>query len=117
MIREETADFSDADADWLIDALRRPDAPQAGVRHLAGKLDHLVHAMDVSGRLSALSSGQVRTILYALRRAGHNVVDLEGATYNQDGLATIHSAEFLRDPGFASAYARGVAVAGVDHAA
>jgi hypothetical protein len=37
-------------------------------------------------------------------------------TYHQDGLATIHNAEFLRDPDFQSAYAAGTVMSGEDYA-
>ena len=37
------------------------------------------------------------------------------SAYVRDGLASIHNHEFLDDPAFASAYARGVAAAGADY--
>jgi hypothetical protein len=91
-------------------------APDEAVDYLADKLDHLLHALRCSGRLARLSREQVVTILYALRASGHEVVPpVEYATYNQDGLLSIHNADFLRDARFEDAYRRGATAAGAEY--
>ena len=40
---------------------------------------------------------------------------VEKRTYDADGLATVHNADFLRDPAFVRAYARGVQAAEADY--
>jgi hypothetical protein len=83
------------------------------------KLDHLVHALRVSGHLAALTTDQVKVIVYALFAAGHlktaSLVAPEGAspTYDQEGLVTIHNADFMTDPRFQKAYRRGMLAGGV----
>jgi hypothetical protein len=91
--------------------------PDEELRHLVGKLDHLLHALRVSGRLAHLSRGQIVTILHELRSAGHDEipVPLANVTYNQDGLISIHNADFLRDARFVAAYRRGATAAGADY--
>jgi hypothetical protein len=39
----------------------------------------------------------------------------EGQVYDQDGLRSIHNHEFMEDPAFQAAYARGVQAAGLDY--
>src|SRR5262245_12917174 len=109
------AAFSRDSMDRLI--VRAAEAPpDEGLDHLAGKLDHLAHALQLSGRLSGLSREQIVTIAHALRSAGHDEVPpLAYVTYNQDGLTSIHNADFMRDARFADAYRRGAAVAGNDY--
>lgn len=107
--------FSADDADDLIRAMSRAGSSTDGVAHLAGKLDHLVHAMHVGGRLTALTESQCHAILYALRASGHDVPAPEAASYNEDFLMTTHNADFMRDPRFAAAYARGMAAVGGDY--
>jgi hypothetical protein len=113
--RQEKQPVSPHLIDNLIRAMSESEPAGEGVEHLAKKLDHLIHAMRLSGHLAGLSKGQVNAILYALREAGHkNVTPLEDATYNQDGLASIHNADFLQDARFVQAYQRGIAAAGTD---
>ncbi|HEX4229460.1 MAG TPA: TylF/MycF/NovP-related O-methyltransferase [Bryobacteraceae bacterium] len=108
-----------------VDALIRSlaDAPSlsAGQEHLLRKLDHLIHAFRTSGHLGGLTADQVKTILYALYEAGHLLtatpVAPAGAspTYDQDGLITIHNADFIREPEFQQAYQRGMVAADNDY--
>jgi Glycosyl transferase family 2/Macrocin-O-methyltransferase (TylF) len=102
--------------DGLINRAASPEHADAGLDHLATKLDHLVHALRLSGRLGGLSHAQVVNILHALRAGGHEAVPmLECATYNRDGLMTIHNADFLTHPRFTGAYGRAVKAAGGDY--
>jgi hypothetical protein len=87
-------------------------------------LAHIVHAMRVSGRLARLSRPQLEAVVYALHASGlldegvYNLIaaSLRGEiTYNQDGLACVHNASFLRDERFVAAYRRGVEAAGADY--
>jgi hypothetical protein len=88
---------------------------------LLRKLDHLIHALRISGHLAALTPDQVKAIIYALYAVGHlrtdAVVAPTGAlpNYDQDGLLTIHNADFMREPGFQRAYQRGMEAAGADY--
>lgn len=113
-------DMTPASIDAWITSLSSASV-SAGQDHLVLKLDHLVHALRMSGDLSALKLEQVKAIVYALYAAGHlqtaTPAAPEGAlpTYDQDGLLTIHSADFMRDPRFIEAYSRGVAAGGGDH--
>ena len=60
--------------DRLITLASAVDRTDEGIEFLAGKLDHLIHALRMSGRLSRLSHEQIVNILYALRAAGHEQV-------------------------------------------
>jgi hypothetical protein len=72
--------------------------------------DHLIHAMRLSGRLSALTPGQLRTVVHALQEAGHrHIISAADATYNQAGLMTWCNADALKEPLFREAYALGKA--------
>jgi hypothetical protein len=118
---ETLDDLTPESVDALIASLADPGSLSAGQDHLVRKLDHLVHALRISGRLSSLTEDQVRAIVYALYAAGHLATATpaapEGAlpTYDQDGLLTIHSADALRDSRFLEAYQRGVLAAGEDY--
>jgi hypothetical protein len=46
---------------------------------------------------------------------GYKLVPDDPSVYRADGLTTVHNHEFVRDPDFARAYARGVAAAGEDY--
>ena len=113
--RKTTTQFSAADADSLIRAMSSAEPLPEGLAHLAGKLDHLLHAMQQGGRLTALAPAQVHAILYALRASGHDVPAVDAAAYNEDFLMTTHNADFLRDPRFVAAYDRGIAAVGGDY--
>ncbi len=104
-----------AEIDDLIVAAAALETDE-GLDHLAAKLDHLIHALRQSGRLARLSSDQVVNMAYALRASGHTQMPpLKYLTYNQDGLASAHNADLLRDPRFIAAYQRGVEACGEDH--
>jgi hypothetical protein len=113
--RKNTMQFSATDADALITAMTRGEPSSEGLTRLSEKLDHLLHAMHTGGRLAALTPAQVHTILYALRASGHDVPAADAAAYNEDFLMTTHNADFLRDPRFVAAYARGMAAVGGDY--
>jgi Macrocin-O-methyltransferase (TylF) len=113
--RRPAPEFTPADIDDLIGraGAARPDE---ALDCLTDKLDHLVHALRRSGRLARLSREQVVTILHALRSGGHEQVPpVEYATYNQDGLLSIHNADFLGDARFEEAFRRGAAAAGTEY--
>jgi hypothetical protein len=114
-ITRKTFSFAADDADDLIRAMSDTGSSSDGLAHLVAKLDHLVHAMHVGGRLDALTASQCHAILYALRASGHDVPAPEAAAYNEDFLMTTHNADFMRDPRFVAAYARGMAAAGRDY--
>jgi hypothetical protein len=107
--------------DRLIVALADAGGTGPALTRATEKVDHLIHALRVSGRLERLSRRQVESILYSLKEAGHlkGWVDTNAwgkpLTYCQDGLACIHSAGFLTDPAFADAYRRGLLAAGEDY--
>jgi len=113
--RKSTTPFSAADADSLIRAMSSAEPLPEGLAHLAGKLDHLLHAMHQGGHLRALAPAQVNAILYALRASGHDVPAVDAAAYNEDFLMTTHNADFVRDPRFVAAYDRGIAAVGGDY--
>jgi len=46
---------------------------------------------------------------------GYELIRDDPRVYSADGLRSVHNHDFVRDPGFARAYARGVAAAGVDY--
>ena len=46
---------------------------------------------------------------------GYKLMRDDPSVYSADGLRSVHNHDFVRDPGFARAYARGVAAAGVDY--
>jgi O-methyltransferase len=102
-------------AGQLLSALREagylPETyPAGGLPPVAPEqLDHVVHAMRLSGALSRLTSQQVENILYALRVAGHleHLKDMRGAVYNDGYLISFLTADFLQDPAFAEAYRQG----------
>ncbi len=52
-------------------------------------------------------------LMYFERRGW--VLSPPGVRYNQDGLISVHSTEFMTDPRFLKAYARGVRAAGEDY--
>jgi hypothetical protein len=114
-------ELTPAAADTIVVSLLNPSGAPAGAAHLVAKLDHLVHGLRVSGHLSELSADQVKNIIWALHDAGHlrsaSPVAPEGVspTYDQDGLISIHNADFLEEPRFVAAYARGIAAAGCDY--
>jgi hypothetical protein len=68
-----------------------------------------------------LSPDQVKNIVYALHQAGHLRNPSTFApygimpTYDQDGLISVHNADFMREPRFAAAYKRGIEAAGCDY--
>jgi hypothetical protein len=113
--RKSATPFSAADADSLIRAMSSAEPLPEGLAHLAGKLDHLLHAMHQGGHLTALAPAQVHAILYALRASGHEVPAVDAAAYNEDFLMTTHNADFVRDPRFVAAYDRGIAAVGGDY--
>ena len=113
-VRRDATPFSVADADRLVHAMRSGE-PDEGLAHLSKKLDHLLHAMHLGGRLQELSQPQIHAILYALRASGHDVPAPEAAAYNEDFLMTTHNADFVRDPRFVAAYGRGMAAVGGDY--
>jgi len=109
----QPADFSPDSMDGLILRAAATNCPDEGLDHLASKLDHLVHALRLSGRLAQLSHEQIVTIIHALRSAGHDQVQWVGnVTYNQDGLTSIHRADFLREGRFLDAFRRGAVANG-----
>lgn len=74
------------------------------------RLDQLVHALRISGKLAQLTPRQAHTILYALHAAGRfdDYADPATITFNDDGLIAIHKdTSFLAKPRFQSAYAAG----------
>jgi macrocin-O-methyltransferase TylF-like protien len=93
----------------------------SGQDHLLRKLDHLVHALRMSGQLAALTQDQVKSIVYSLYAAGHlktpTPIAPDGmlATYAEDGLVTIHNADFVGESRFRKAYQRGVSAEAVDY--
>ena len=107
--------------DALITSLAKARTLSPGEDQLLRKLDHLLHALRLSGHLADLTGDQVKTIVYALYAAGHlrtpAALAPEGAapTYGQDGLVTIHSADFMREPRFQEAYRRGTEAAAADY--
>lgn len=107
--------------DALIAALAGTPSLLAEQNHLLRKLDHLVHALRMSGHLAALTPDQVKSIIYALYAAGHLRTATpsapEGAlpTYDQEGLLTIHNADFMNEPRFRKAYDRGVLSGAIDY--
>jgi hypothetical protein len=113
--RGNTPPDSAVDVDRLIEDMAGSEPLGDGLAELPEKLDHLVHAMHESGRLSALTPAQVEAILYALRSSGHEVPAIDAATYNEDFLMTTHNADFVRDPRFAAAYERGIQAVGGDY--
>jgi hypothetical protein len=62
--------------DRLITLASAADRTDEGLELLAGKLDHLVHGLRMSGRLSRLPNEQIATIVHALRVSGHTRVRL-----------------------------------------
>ena len=46
---------------------------------------------------------------------GYKLVPDDPNVYTADGLRTVHNHDFVRDPDFVRAYARGVAAAGEDY--
>jgi hypothetical protein len=50
-----------------------------------------------------------------IEAGGYKLVRDDPSVYTADGLRTVHNHDFIRDPGFARAYARGVAAAGEDY--
>ena len=59
-----------------------------------------------------------RLFQWGLSRVGAraaNVLNLGGRCYHQDGLRSIHNHEFMEDPSFKKAYARGMLAAGSDY--
>jgi O-methyltransferase len=74
------------------------------------RLDQLVHALRISGKLAQLTPTQAHTILYSLHAAGRfdYYADPSTITFNDDGLIAIHKdTSFLAEPRFQSAYAAG----------
>src|SRR5262245_44091232 len=74
------------------------------------RLDQLVHALRISGKLAQLTPKQAHTILYALHAAGgfDYYADPSTITFNDDGLIAIHKdTSFLAAPRFQAAYAAG----------
>jgi O-methyltransferase len=74
------------------------------------RLDRLVHALRVSGKLAQLTPKQAHTILYALHAAGHfsYYADPSTITYQDDGLIAVYKdTTFLADPRFQAAYEAG----------
>ena len=58
----------------------------------------------------------LRAILARMIKAGgYKLVRDDPSVYTADGLRSIHNHDFLRDPAFVRAYARGVAAAGEDY--
>jgi hypothetical protein len=112
---EETPPDSAVDVNSLIEALADAEPLGDGLAELTEKLDHLLHAMHKSGRLSALTPAQVEAILYALRSSGHEVPAIDAAAYNEDFLMTTHNADFVSDPRFVAAYERGIRAVGGDY--
>ncbi len=51
----------------------------------------------------------------AIEARGYKLVRDDPSVYTADGLRTVHNHDFIRDPGFVRAYARGVAAAGEDY--
>jgi len=74
------------------------------------RLDQLVHALRISGKLAQLTPKQAHTILYAFHVAGRfdYYADPSTITFNDDGLIAIHKdTSFLAEPRFRTAYAAG----------
>jgi O-methyltransferase len=73
------------------------------------QLDHVVHALRLSGDLARLTPDQVENIVYALRMAGHlgRLRDLRQANYDDGYLISFHDADFLNEPRFTEAYGLG----------
>ena len=72
------------------------------------RLDHLVHALRISGKLAQLTPKQCHTILYALHAAGRfdYYADPATITYKDDGLIAVHKdTSFLTEPRFQAALA------------
>lgn len=113
------AELTSESVDALIVALA--GSPPAGQDHLLRKLDHVVHALRMSGQLAALTPDQVKSIVYSLYAAGHlktpTPIAPDGmlATYAEDGLVTIHNADLMGEPRFRKAYQRGVSAEAVDY--
>jgi Macrocin-O-methyltransferase (TylF) len=105
----------------LISALADSPSRSVGQNPVLPKLDHLIHALRISGHLAALTADQVKAIIYALYAAGHlrstTPIAPAGAapTYDRDGLLTIHNADFMSEPRFQQAYQRGIKAAGGDY--
>lgn len=111
----QTQSDTAVDVNSLIDAMASSEPLGDGLAELPEKLDHLVHAMHESGRLSELTPAQVEAILYALRSSGHEVPAIDAAAYNEDFLMTTHNADFVSDPRFVAAYERGIEAVGGDY--
>jgi hypothetical protein len=74
----------------------------------AEQLDHVIHAMRLSGELARLTPQQVTNIGYAFKVAGHpQLRDVSGAAYDDGHLISFHNADFMSDPQFAEAYRLG----------
>jgi O-methyltransferase len=75
------------------------------------QLDHVVHALRLSGELARLGRNQVDAIVHALRVAGHlgHLRDVSSASYDDGYLVCCHNADFLKDPVFDEAYRLGEA--------
>jgi hypothetical protein len=56
-----------------------------------------------------------RLVARAIESRGYELVRADPTVYSADGLRTVHNHDFLRDPAFARAYARGVAAAREDY--
>jgi hypothetical protein len=87
-----------------------PPEAAAGLPTVArAQLDHVIHAMRLSGELADLTQQQVGNIIYALRVAGHldHLKDVRDASYNDGHLISFHNADFLKDPLFAESYRLG----------
>jgi hypothetical protein len=66
-------------------------------------------ALGLLSRLKKRLPPRLKTALKVVLRPSHVVVLPHRPTYSQDGLATIHSCDFINDPEFRAAYAKGAA--------
>ena len=51
----------------------------------------------------------------AIEAGGYKLVRDDAGVYTADGLRSVHNHDFVLDPGFVRAYARGIAAAGEDY--
>jgi hypothetical protein len=91
-------------------AAGRAPAPPGLPDVTAAQLDHVVHALRMSGELTRLTNAQVDNIMYALRAAGRleHFRDLSAAVYDDGHLISFHNADFLKDRRFEEAYGLGL---------
>lgn len=81
-----------------------------GDLHGGAKLCGLAVQIVLHGKVLFRMEGQVELFADNMKKEGKPVPD-----YDQDGLATVHNNEFMLDPRFRAAYARGVKAAGQDY--